>query len=567
MTSRNLLTRGKKRRALVLIKTGQLGEAKSLLESVCANDRRDAEAWYLLGTLHEQMGTPGEAERCYHRAAELEPARAEIHFALGNTQQAVGHIEQATKSYRRALAIRPDFLEAQSNLGAALESQDRLEEAVQSFEHVLAFDPTRAETHYNLANVLRRLERHGEAIHAYREAIHRRPGFTAAWINLGVALTAAALAEAGGSHRLDLLDEAVVAIGKGLSLKPDAAETHNNLAAVLRNLGRLKESAEHYRRALALDPGHQDAHEGLATVALLLGRFTEGWEHYRHRISMRIPGAILPPPTLPSDLTGRCVLVVRDQGVGDEIFFLRFAAQLRAREVLLMYRPDPRLTAMLARTGIFNRVLEPDEVAEADCACSVGDLPWLLGMYGHVDVPPALTLSPLPIRCNELRARLALLGQSPYIGVTWRAGDKTKARVLYKACPLPDLARVLRPVPGTVLVLQRHPAPGEIEAFQETLGRPVHDLSALNEDLEAMLALLSLIDEYVGVSNTNMHLRAAVGKTARVLVPSPPEWRWMAEGRESPWFPGFSVYRQGYDGSWEGAFDMLGADLNHVYGR
>ena len=81
-----------------------------------------------------------------------------------------------------------------------------------------------------------------------------------------------------------------------------------------------------------------------------------------------------------------------------------------------------------------------------------------------------------------------------------------------------------------------------------------------------MLALLALIDDYIGVSNTNMHLRAAVGKTARVLVPTPPEWRWMAEGQESPWFPGFTVYRQGYDGGWEGALEELLRDLHRTFG-
>lgn len=72
-----------------------------------------------------------------------------------------------------------------------------------------------------------------------------------------------------------------------------------------------------------------------------------------------------------------------------------------------------------------------------------------------------------------------------------------------------------------------------------------------------MLALLSLLDEYVTVSNTSVHLRAGTGRTSRVLVPNPPEYRWMAEGTESPWFPGCKVYRQRLDGSWEAALDAL----------
>jgi len=95
----------------------------------------------------------------------------------------------------------------------------------------------------------------------------------------------------------------------------------------------------------------------------------------------------------------------------------------------------------------------------------------------------------------------------------------------------------------------------------------VHDFSALNEDLEGMLALLALIDEYIGVSNTNMHLRAAAGRTAHVLVPCPAEWRWMAAGESSPWFPGFSIYRQGLDGNWGPAFAKLRQTLRDLAPR
>ena len=142
-------------------------------------------------------------------------------------------------------------------------------------------------------------------------------------------------------------------------------------------------------------------------------------------------------------------------------------------------------------------------------------------------------------------------------GLTWRAGIKDK-RKLYKEAPL---ATTLKNLPFTVLVLQRLPEADEIEAFTRALGRAAHNLSALNDDLEDILALLALLDDYVGVSNTNMHLMAGLGKTARVLVPHPPEWRWMAEGEESPWFKGFAVYRQQPDKDWGGAFGGLAEDL------
>ena len=216
---------------------------------------------------------------------------------------------------------------------------------------------------------------------------------------------------------------------------------------------------------------------------------------------------------------------------------------------------------------MIDNIADPDAAPSAgDFVFAVGDLPQLLGMERIDQIPPPLVLTPRAEVLAAVRARLVAAGPAPYIGVTWRAGSSLR-NALYKEVPLPQLARLLRDVPATIVLLQRHPAPGEIEAFARELGRPVHDLSALNEDLEQMLALLALIDDYVGVSNTNMHLRAGAGKTARVLVPAPPEWRWMAEGKTSPWFPGFRVYRQEQDGNWGAALTTLQQELIGTFTR
>jgi hypothetical protein len=167
---------------------------------------------------------------------------------------------------------------------------------------------------------------------------------------------------------------------------------------------------------------------------------------------------------------------------------------------------------------------------------------------------------------ESTKEHLAALGPPPYLGVTWRAGIAPEQQrgtdwVLHKAVPLELLCGALRNVKGTLIALQRNPEGAELGRLATLAGRPVHDLTALNEDLEGMLALLALVDDYIGVSNTNMHLRAGAGRRARVLVHCPPEWRWMATGGESPWFPGFRIYRQGVDSEWGDAIAELGRDL------
>lgn len=111
-----------------------------------------------------------------------------------------------------------------------------------------------------------------------------------------------------------------------------------------------------------------------------------------------------------------------------------------------------------------------------------------------------------------------------------------------------------------MLILQRNPSTDELERFQQVLGNRAVDCSDVNNNLEDMLALLSLIERYVTVSNTNLHLRAAAGLPSHVLVPNPPEWRWGFGGR-SPWFPDCPVYRQSIAGDWQPALTQLGAEL------
>jgi hypothetical protein len=236
------------------------------------------------------------------------------------------------------------------------------------------------------------------------------------------------------------------------------------------------------------------------------------------------------------------------------LFFLRFAPELVRRGAALAFRGDTRLHGMLARTGLFALGLEPDAAPIADLeALFIGDLPWLLGAGDPANFPDALPLSPLPARVARMRSRLEAAGPAPWIALTWRGGVASAgpARTQVKEIGAQRLGEELRDMRATWIGIQRLPASGEFAQFSTALGATVHDFSAVNDDLEDMLALLSIADDYVGVSNANAHLRASLGGTMQVLVPHPPEWRWGAAGPGSAWFGAMRVVRQQPDGRWE----------------
>ena len=465
--------------------------------------------------------------------------------------EAGGDLIDAERAFEAALAADPTHADALRNLAHTHRQQGRLSDSLKSFEAVLARDVDDLAS-LNAAGVLRsELGDHAGALETFKRALELDSGYVDARVNLGNELCV--------SHKPHL---ALAEFERAVALDPHCADTIANHGHALRQSGQIDAAIDMYERALSDDPGNPEANFGASVAHLSRGNFEEGWRYYQHRESMRAGRGDFHRTPLPQELAGKRVLVVWDQGLGDELFFLRFLPELRERMAWVAYCPDARLADMLDRANIAHRVIRREEDLESyDLKVSVADLPHLLGMDDGATPPRAFFIPPQADREARMKKALLRFGPPPYIGVTWRAGTPDRKRLLFKEAPIDGIAAAVRDLNATVIVIQRKPKAGEIDSLAAAIGRQAHDMSALNDDLEDMLALLRCVDEYVCVSNTNVHLRACLGKPNRVLVPSPPEFRWMAEGRESPWFPESPIYRQDIDGDWSAAFDRLKTDL------
>jgi tetratricopeptide (TPR) repeat protein len=567
-------------------------------------------AWFNLGNAVRDQGRQREALDLYSHAIELEPALADAHGGIGQALHALARFEEAEAAYRRCLALQPESEAGHRNLASLLIDCGRFADAALVCEQALALAPTSVELHLMLGNALAEQGRLTAALAVFRSA---------------------------------------------MNLAPDNPDVLWAYGFALRVTGATAQGMEYLEQVLELQPDAPEFRHASAGAYLALGDLRAGWKEYEWRTARRTFLADNPhlrlAAGLPANLSGKKICLLREQGLGDELFFLRFAAQLKSRGAEITYLAHAKLASLLERVPALDRVItRQDALPAADSMMLAGDLPRLLGRLDsspyhapspslsapraattsegkyqepliksssrslpssvfvggrgpstvpdildsrlrgndktlldqgflkrlprvfYPELPPPLALTVLPARLQGMKQRLNGFGPPPYIGMTWRAGiapaqQRATAWLLHKALPLEELGAALREMDGTFLALQRNPESGEIGRLASLAGRPVHDLAALNEDLEAMLALLALLDEYIGVSNTNMHLRAGTGRTARVLVPCPPEWRWMAAGDESPWFPGFRVYRQGVDGNWGGAFARLTRELVAEFGK
>jgi tetratricopeptide (TPR) repeat protein len=426
-----------------------------------------------------------------------------------------------------------------------LHQRGQVDEAARLYEQVLGLDAGNAAATHYLGMVAWHRGDPATAERLMRESIAANAAVADFHNNLGLLL-----------RDTGRLDEAIACYRRTLETDPGWVAAYNNMGLALESSGRWEEACDSYRAAILREPRLAAARQNLARALLTTGHFREAWEQYRWRlvaqgVTMHAPDATQGP--LEESLSGRQLLLRSEQGIGDVLFFLRFAPELVRRGARLAFQGDARLHTMLQRTGLFELGLASEYVATPGReAHFVGDLPWLLDANDPDTFPPPLRLTPLQERAHRIEKELPRAGALPRVGLTWRAGTVAPgpiARQLKEVAP-DDLARVARGRAGTWVCVQRHPGAGEREALESALGSAVQDLSAANEDLEEMLALMSVLDEYLGVSNFNTHLRAGLGRPMEVLVPYPPEWRWGIAGERSAWFPTAHITRQQRSGEW-----------------
>jgi len=550
---------------------GQSSEAQRLLEKLVTHHPGFALAWFNLGNVRRDLGVFELAAKAFEQCLKITPQSLEARNGLGCVLHQEVKLKEAEKQFRLCLNAEPRFLLARQNLVSVLMDLGEPSKAQEELQICIQLDPLQAHHYLLLADTFNSQGRLFEALQAFQSALRFEPENESA--KIGLAFHQCAIGQ--------------TAIG-------------------FQSLGQLLQEKTAASSLL------QQLRQQLSTLFLAHGFLAEGWAHYRHRQAyldrlVQYPNLPL-EQTLALDLTDQRVCVLSEQGLGDELFFLRQLPALKQRGATIMYRSSVALLTLLQRVSDIDCLLPPDAPLPAyDHLIMAGDLPHALSPYQEVhlntDLPilpiaaptesptqepshesirsddfpwtslcysplpaPSLRVKPLEAQTNNILNLLSHLGPPPYLGLTWRGGTPPAEQgaggwLLFKSMPLTLLAPALRDYPGTLISLQRKPTPDEIQVLSALTGRTVHDFTHFNNDLEAMLALLALLDDYVGVSNTNMHLRAMVGRPARVLIPAPAEWRWMYCEGTSPWFPHFTPYRQNLQGDWDEALACLKNDL------
>lgn len=570
---------------------GQFREAMEIVVQGLAIDPDQADLLNHRGVIAARLGDAPTAEASYRRALGVRPGSAETCYNLGNLLKAQQRPDEAEAAYRRALALKPDYVEACSNLGNLLLAQNRPAEAEAAYRAAIAMRPDHADSWSNLGNLLQAQTRWQEAEAAYCRAVELKPDYAEALSNLGVLLkkqrrweeaeaayrraVAAQPAYAEVYSNLGVLlmeqkrlDEAEEACRRAIALRPDHADACSNLGNLFQAQKRPREAELAYRRAIAARPDCADAHWNLSLLLLRRGRLAEGWrEHEARYAPARRDRKALPPPVvaggapLPRQwqgeaLAGRRLLIWPEQGLGDEIQFVRYLPMLKARGLKhLTLACKPPLLALFSAQGFADRVIStadwhPEMATEFDYWCYSLSLPLHFGT----------TLDNLPARIPYLRTtpdkmafwKTRLPHTAPRIALVWK-GSPTHKNDANRSLPSLAALAPLWSVPGLSFVSLQKGA-GEEDVLALAAGQPLTHLGDQMADFADSAAILSQMDLLICVDTAIAHLAGALGVPCWVLLPDyGTDWRWLEDRSDSPWYPGcMRLFRQTADGDWNG---------------
>jgi tetratricopeptide (TPR) repeat protein len=555
---------------------GRLVEASAIYRQVLQQQPDHAEALHLLGLLAAQSERPDIAVGLIRRAIALRPNFAEAQINLGNALRANGQLDEAIAAYRHAIVLRPNYAGIHSNLSDALREKGQFDDAIAACRQAIGLDPNLPEAHNNLGNALRDKGELDAAIAAYRLAISLRPNYAEAYSNLGNALKdTGQLEDAIAAYRQAItlrpdyaqahnnlgaalayqgqLDAAIASCHKAIALAPKFADAHNNLGTALADEGQLNEAIASYRQSIVLAPNVPEAHYNLSFALLARGDFQEGWEEHEWRWKCKHFTSPLRNFTQPQwdgePLEGRTLLLHSEQGFGDALQFIRYVPMAAQRGGRIIVECPPELQRLFQTLpGEYQVVARGQTLPAFDLHCPLLSLPLIFGttLTNIPKIVPYLQADADASR--KWKQRTAACSPGVKVGLAWagspgQKNNRNRSTRLAKFAPLAQMEgmRLFSVQKGSAAAESKTPPRGmELIDWTEEL-----------TDFAETAALIANLDLVIAVDTAIAHLAGAMGKPVWTLLSFVPDWRWLMERDDCPWYPSMRLFRQPFLGDWE----------------
>ncbi|MEC8893894.1 MAG: tetratricopeptide repeat protein [Candidatus Poribacteria bacterium] len=421
--------------------------------------------------------------------------------------------------------------------------EGNLDYAKYVYQHVLGIDPQNADALHLLGVSVYQSEQYDIAINLITQAIQIDSTKPLFFTNLGNAF-----------QKQGKLEQSAQAYQKAIQIQPDYAEAYFNLGNSLREQGKLKESTQALQKAVQIQPDYADAHFNLAMLLLLQGQFVEGWEKYEWRWDSSLKSQkrnFKRPLWDGTSLSSKSILIYAEQGFGDSIQFVRYI-DLFPDTTTIIVACQPELKSLLKRIGrIDTLVTKGEDIPKFDFHAPIVSLPHIFGTV--LETIPAK----IPYLYPDKNSDFAFLSNDERdlkVGIAW-AGSPTHINDRNRSISLNNFKCLLDIKGCEFFSLQV----GEHHRDIKRCGysRIIKDLGKQFTNFHHTASAILQLDLVISVDTAVAHLAGALGKPVWTLLPFIPDWRWMLNRSDSPWYPSMTLFRQRKRGDWHSVFQEI----------
>lgn len=496
-----------------------------------------------------RLGHHSECLPFISRATKLDQSSHLSFYNFGSVLQRIGRLDEAIEQFNKSLALDSRNAETWNNRGAVFNELLHYERALTDFDQAIEIDREYVGAYCNKAGSLLGLGRLDDAISTYQIALAKSPQLAEAWLGL-----ANALGKRGN------YEQSFEAYNRSINLRPNAT-AYNDRGFAFNQLNKIDPAIADYARAIELDPTFADAYLNKAHAHLLKGDLQAGWRLYEWRwstppLDSRRREFAAPLWTGEQNLAHKTVLLHSEQGLGDALQFSRYAAMVQSLAAQVILEVPEALASFISTAECASQVVvQGDRLPDVDYHCPLLSLPRAFRTTLQTIPPPTPGLK---IDESKLSRWTELLGEkkTPRIGLTW-SGNAAHSNDKNRSIPLRQLLEHLPP--GFQYIgLQKDIRTEDREALRDT--RLTH-FPELLRDISDTAALIAALDVVVSVDTGVAHLSGSLNHPTWLMLPFRPDWRWLLDRSDTPWYPAMKLYRQPSPGDWASVLNQISKDL------
>lgn len=532
----------------IALKEKDIAQAANTISLALEKHPEDAEVLRYAGIIHWQAGNDADALMCFEAALAHEPNNLEILANVSSISIQKLNWPLARKHLETLCRLAPDNASAFLGLGTSCLRMGDYQDARQALLQALQLEPENITVMINLGATYRLTKENDNAFKILTTAVTKDPQNAEALAALSSLYVDMRNFAQGLEHAIQSVQYA-----------PDNPDSYATCAYAHIKMGHYQEAEKMFRSALSLNPLHAQAGFGLGSILLLQGHLEQGWKYYRARFDVQQKWLDGPWPIWHGEpLAGKSLLIRTEQGLGDTIQFVRFLPllqRLNVNKILMTCTPTLRHLFATFDEYVTFLPLELSVVAiNADYQTALMELPSMLGINTTNDIPsecPYLFLNQKDIA--KWRNRVNDYSEKRFtIGIIWAGNpkhtdDHNRSLTLRTISPLFELKN------SCFFSLQLGNVVDDIHDFKEN----IVDLTGELKDFADTAAFMEALDFIVSVDTATVHLAGALNRPGAALLPFMPDWRWLLERNDSPWYPSLHLFRQPSPGDWQSVVSVL----------